>query len=182
MTEQPVEAGSSATPEARPFFSRLPLWGKVVFILILPVSLGYAIYRMWKTRAFTQNARVILTALGVLFTLVVAFSGGQDPESTATATLPATPTTAVRPATPTTAERPATQVPGTTPEVVEPETAPQIDVTAVTVTRIIDGDTVEVRMPEGTTEKVRFIGVDTPEISSGIQAYGPEATAYTSTP
>ena len=33
----------------------------------------------------------------------------------------------------------------------------------VTVTRVIDGDTVEIRYTNGTTETVRLLGVDTPE-------------------
>jgi micrococcal nuclease len=33
-----------------------------------------------------------------------------------------------------------------------------------TVVRVVDGDTIEVRLPQGRTEKVRYIGMDTPEI------------------
>jgi micrococcal nuclease len=49
------------------------------------------------------------------------------------------------------------------------------------VTRIIDGDTIEVRL-NGKTEKVRFIGVDTPETKhpdKPVQAYGLEAASFT---
>lgn len=35
-----------------------------------------------------------------------------------------------------------------------------------TVTRVVDGDTVEVELADGTVEKVRLIGVDTPEVFS----------------
>ncbi len=35
-----------------------------------------------------------------------------------------------------------------------------------TVTRVVDGDTIEVELADGTVEKVRLIGVDTPEIYS----------------
>ena len=31
------------------------------------------------------------------------------------------------------------------------------------VTRIIDGDTIDVKMPDGTTERVRYVGMNTPE-------------------
>lgn len=31
------------------------------------------------------------------------------------------------------------------------------------VVRVVDGDTIHVRLPDGTREKVRYIGVDTPE-------------------
>jgi micrococcal nuclease len=47
-----------------------------------------------------------------------------------------------------------------------------------TVTRVIDGDTVEVRLPSGKTERVRILGIDTPEIRPR-QCYATEATAAT---
>lgn len=48
------------------------------------------------------------------------------------------------------------------------------------VTDTIDGDTIEVALANGRSEKVRLIGVDTPEISGGApQPYGPEAAAFT---
>ncbi|SEP15787.1 micrococcal nuclease [Halogranum amylolyticum] len=37
----------------------------------------------------------------------------------------------------------------------------------VTVTRVIDGDTMEVRFPNGETDTVRLLGVDTPETTLG---------------
>lgn len=49
------------------------------------------------------------------------------------------------------------------------------------VTHVYDGDTILVDM-DGAPEKVRFIGVDTPETHDpdvDVQCYGPEATAYT---
>jgi micrococcal nuclease len=35
---------------------------------------------------------------------------------------------------------------------------------AVTVVSVVDGDTIDVRYPNGTTERVRLLGVDTPEV------------------
>lgn len=49
------------------------------------------------------------------------------------------------------------------------------------VTRYVDGDTIEVNM-NNRTETIRFIGVDTPEThkpNTPVQCYGPEAAAYT---
>lgn len=49
------------------------------------------------------------------------------------------------------------------------------------VTQVFDGDTIEVDMA-GTREKVRFIGVDTPEThkpDTPVQCFGPEASAFT---
>lgn len=50
------------------------------------------------------------------------------------------------------------------------------------VMEVVDGDTVVVEMA-GRTERVRLIGIDTPEATGGIlpaECYGDEATAYTS--
>jgi micrococcal nuclease len=46
---------------------------------------------------------------------------------------------------------------------------------------VTDGDTINVRIG-GTTEKVRLIGIDTPETKkpdTPVQCFGPEATAFT---
>ncbi|MFC7176913.1 lamin tail domain-containing protein [Halosegnis marinus] len=40
---------------------------------------------------------------------------------------------------------------------------PEADLT-VTVTRVVDGDTVEIEYPNGTADTVRLVGVDTPEV------------------
>jgi micrococcal nuclease len=51
-----------------------------------------------------------------------------------------------------------------------------------TVTRDVDGDTVVVRYTNGRTDKVRLLGVDTPEThkpNTPVQCYGPEASRYT---
>lgn len=38
----------------------------------------------------------------------------------------------------------------------------------VTVTDVVDGDTIEVRYENGTTDTVRLLGVDTPEVHTGV--------------
>lgn len=51
-----------------------------------------------------------------------------------------------------------------------------------TVLSVIDGDTLKVRMANGTSEKVRMILIDTPETKHprlGEQPFGPEASAFT---
>jgi micrococcal nuclease len=45
---------------------------------------------------------------------------------------------------------------------------PPPDARTATVTRVIDGDTVEVELANGTEEKIRLIGVDTPEVYSDV--------------
>jgi micrococcal nuclease len=48
----------------------------------------------------------------------------------------------------------------------------------VRVTHVVDGDTIDVRMPGGDEETVRYIGIDTPETvkpDTPVQCGGPEA-------
>jgi micrococcal nuclease len=50
----------------------------------------------------------------------------------------------------------------------------------VPVTRVVDGDTIEVRLG-GRTEDVRYIGVDTPETvkpGTPVECFGPEASSF----
>ena len=49
----------------------------------------------------------------------------------------------------------------------------------VTVSRVVDGDTVEVSPSVGGIEDVRLIGMDTPETYGGEEPYGPVASAFT---
>jgi len=59
--------------------------------------------------------------------------------------------------------------------------APAITPGFYKVTHITDGDTIEVDMA-GTTEKIRMIGVDTPETkkpNAPVQCFGPEASEFT---
>ena len=47
--------------------------------------------------------------------------------------------------------------------------------------RVVDGDTIDIAIG-GNTERVRLIGIDTPETkhpTKGIECFGPEASAYT---
>ncbi len=48
------------------------------------------------------------------------------------------------------------------------------------VTKVVDGDTIEVNM-NGQTEKIRMIGIDTPETkkpNAPVQCFGPEASEF----
>lgn len=49
----------------------------------------------------------------------------------------------------------------------------------VTVTRVTDGDTIRVLLPGGVEERIRLIGVDTPESTIEHEPYGEEASAFT---
>lgn len=59
--------------------------------------------------------------------------------------------------------------------------APDTDLIQATITRHIDGDTIEVNV-EGKEETLRLIGIDTPEIEgpyTGAEPYGEEASRFT---
>ena len=61
------------------------------------------------------------------------------------------------------------------------EAAVSRDGANATVVRVVDGDTVQVDI-DGQREKLRLIGVDTPETvkpDTPVQCYGPEASAFT---
>lgn len=52
-----------------------------------------------------------------------------------------------------------------------------------TMRRVVDGDTIDVTV-EGRRERVRLIGIDTPETkkeNTPVQCFGPEASAFTAT-
>lgn len=54
--------------------------------------------------------------------------------------------------------------------------------TPAQVVRVIDGDTVQLLLARGQTEKVRLIGVNTPETKhprKGVEPFGKQASAYT---
>lgn len=56
------------------------------------------------------------------------------------------------------------------------------DVETGVVERCVDGDTLIVRFDDGTTERVRLIGANTPETvkpNSPVEPFGPEASAFT---
>ncbi|MBM3947356.1 MAG: hypothetical protein FJ315_08190, partial [SAR202 cluster bacterium] len=45
-------------------------------------------------------------------------------------------------------------------------TAQSVPTASITVTRVIDGDTIQVRLSNGSTDRVRLVGVDAPETGS----------------
>ncbi|WP_435079776.1 thermonuclease family protein [Halococcus sp. AFM35] len=89
--------------------------------------------------------------------------------STPTATPSPTPTATATPTATSTPAPTATATPTSTPE---PEASIPSGISGgearqATVTRVIDGDTVEVEFDGGETDTIRLIGVDTPETSLG---------------
>lgn len=54
----------------------------------------------------------------------------------------------------------------------------QIELEEAYVTNVVDGDTIWALI-NGNEEKIRFIGIDCPEYTKEIEAYGKEATEFT---
>lgn len=61
----------------------------------------------------------------------------------------------------------------------EPAPEPAVSTVRAEVVRVVDGDTAVFKLHDGAEEKVRFIGVDTPESTNEVEAYGKEASNYT---
>jgi len=61
----------------------------------------------------------------------------------------------------------------------EPSDSVDFDAVPANVTRVVDGDTAVMTLRGGSSERVRFIGVDTPESTTQHEPYGEEASAFT---
>jgi micrococcal nuclease len=62
-----------------------------------------------------------------------------------------------------------------------PPSASDLVLVPAIVTRVVDGDTAVMTLRGTTSERVRFIGVDTPESTTEHEPYGEEASAFTKT-
>ncbi len=138
-----------------------------------------------------QVARAFrLVSLASFIAFILANSAGCSPaayteqpdpapavETTLTPPLTATATSVTPPAvgTPTQPETPSVApLLSTSPPVRSP-----IVSEAVRVTSVIDGDTIEVRRADGSTDRVRLIGVDSPESRNRVEPFGKEAADWT---
>lgn len=118
----------------------------------------------------------VLVSLGIMLLLatLLASIGCVTAETTRDTTIPTAETN------PGTAEAtaPTVSAPAPVPTQEAPQqTAPELK--SATVVRVVDGDTAHLRLPDGSVEKVRFIGVDTPESTTKQEPYGSEASGYT---
>jgi micrococcal nuclease len=137
--------------------------------------------------------RALFAARGLLagLVLVLTLAGcGAAPATSAPAALAATggdgasaPTTMPATATPrpaaATATAPAPTATATTGASIPPPAAPPVAREAATVVRVIDGDTIQVRLADGRTDTVRYIGIDTPETvdpRTTVECFGAAAT------
>lgn len=122
-------------------------------------------------------ARILLV---FVLLLLSACAPALTPLSTPTYTpTPTTPSTSTYTPTPTQPSTP-TYTPTSNPQSTSAPTSSTASESQVFVTRVIDGDTIEVSVA-GTIYKVRYIGIDTPELKdkrADIFALAQEATRY----
>jgi micrococcal nuclease len=118
--------------------------------------------RAWTRRSWLYPAALAVIVAALVIVAVVR-SGGQDmlaPPATAAGT--------------------AATAAGTT-ETAPPAIGTGASGEAVSLLAVVDGDTIHVRMPDGGEEKVRYIGIDAPEVAhegSPGEYLGDEATAH----
>ena len=133
-----------------------------------------------RSRGRTRAARVLACALAVA--ALLALAGCTAEASRDTISPPPAAEVQTQP------EGQAAPETDASPDAVVPPSAPaekpvnplEISLTQATVTRVVDGDTAHVRIAkDGRIEKVRFIGIDTPESTIEHEPYGEEASTYT---
>ena len=119
--------------------------------------------------------KISLLAAGAVMVVLAAACGGTAANAaTATEATPTASPTAIALASPS-----STPV-ASTSATVSPTAAPTPELFAGTVVEVVDGDTIHVQLPSG-VEKVRIIGIDTPETvdpNRPASCFGPEATAF----
>lgn len=109
-----------------------------------------------------KRVALVLVLLVVLAGCSASTTPTTSPATTTTPT-PATQTTPTTPQTPTTATPPTTRL-STTFTTTAADRGPAVGtVWTVTITRVIDGDTMEAEFPNGEVDTLRLLGVDTPE-------------------
>ena len=119
--------------------------------------------------------KISLLAAGAVIVVVAAACGG----TAANAASATEPTSTASPTAIALASPSSTPV-ASTSATVSPTAAPTPELLAGTVVEVVDGDTIHVQLPSG-VEKVRIIGIDTPETvdpNRPASCFGPEATAF----
>lgn len=104
-------------------------------------------------------ARLLLVALLVLVAGCGSVAVTDEGTPTGATPAPIETGTGASTTTPAAATTPASTGPTTTAVEFEPT-----ETVEVTVTRVVDGDTLDVRFPDGSEDTVRLVGIDTPEV------------------
>ncbi len=177
--------------------------------LVLLISLAVTAYRMLRRRPFKRPAIFLISSLvalvlasGVsqaLYGTSTEQASTENPKQTQAAPEPTTEKTEAKSEKAEKTEQAATPKPKPKPKP-EPEPEPDPDPdpkpkpspkpeekederydARVTVTRMVDGDTVEISPAVDGNDSVRLVGMDTPEtVDPGeeVEPYGPEASEY----
>ncbi len=166
-------------------------WDRRALLVVLAPWLVMLAW-MWTTGKPRWRTAVAVVGTASMWISFVLAPFAEDTDQTASRG-GTTPTTTHIPATSTILEQKSTTTPGPEPAgpgapleqasttttlptpatTAEPVGIPPGDDT--TVSRVVDGDTIEV----AGGERVRLIGVDTPEVYGGAECYGQQASAYT---
>jgi len=188
-----------ASPESG--FALLFIAILIVFITIAGCGFIYLHNRRLSSASTAGGAKIATVTLPICCTLVLGFSAAgctsarintptrtptPTPTFIATTTATATPTVTLTPTltntatttpTPTIAGTPTTTATSTVtlPPIAGGECLPDNDRQAGIVTKVIDGDTIEVKIGSN-TYRVRYLGVDAPETTSGqVEFFGYQA-------
>lgn len=121
------------------------------------------------------RAAAVVTALVALSLCAFVLAGCVSARAQSAAQPPASATATVAADAATTSPAPAAAA---KPAMTQAQVAAALHLSPGVITRVVDGDTVHVRLDDGRTEKVRLIGIDTPENTKEIEAGGKEAAAH----
>ncbi|HEY9060236.1 MAG TPA: thermonuclease family protein [Pseudobacteroides sp.] len=148
-------------------FYNKPWFMWVMLILFAPVGL----ILLWKNKRYNTPARFILTfVFSAVFLFVVIPSDNKNTQNN----ISSRDNTRNEPI----KTLPANQGNTPTPLPTDTNTA-KTGFAAVQVIRAVDGDTIEASFLNGSTEKIRLIGVNTPESTTRHEPYGSEASNFT---
>lgn len=139
-------------------------------MLILFAPLGA--YLLWKNKRYTRTARLILTFVfsSIFLFAIIPSNNKNTPNNISQNENMIDEYSQKRPANPGSPTSPTLQPDNQTKKT---------SLESVKVVRIVDGDTLEVSLSNGSTEKVRLIGVNTPESTTRHEPYGTEASDFT---
>ncbi|KNY29893.1 thermonuclease family protein [Pseudobacteroides cellulosolvens] len=139
-------------------------------MLILFAPLGA--YLLWKNKRYTLTARLILTFVfsSIFLFAIIPSNNKNTPNNISQNENTIDEYSQKRPANPGSPTAPTLQPDNQTKKT---------SLESVKVVRIVDGDTLEVSLSNGSTEKVRLIGVNTPESTTRHEPYGSEASEFT---
>jgi len=183
----PAALGGIGTLTTLGWFSTYSFWNTLAFVgfIWLLVSLIFFLYYLyrrnmyWKPWAGAAALSLVLT--------VVGGANAEDVPKTVATDQPAKQeqkqetkqvSQALQPTSAPAEQKPSEQPTQQQAKPAETKPKPAVAVIPVVVSRVIDGDTFEAKV-NGKTERIRMIGVDTPEVHGKVEAYGKEASTFT---